>query len=113
MTGEFANLPADLPRPVDDGAAAHLTGMSMPRLTLRSTAAALLLSEDGLAGAFYARWMGTQYPVLAAVSAPIAPTYDCCARRSAASSRSLPQNSSSPMVKDGAQNSPRDAASSV
>ena len=39
MTGEFANLPADLPRPVDDGAAAHLTGMSMPRLTLRSTAA--------------------------------------------------------------------------
>ena len=32
---------------------------------------------------------------------------------SAASSRSLPQNSSSPMVKDGAPNSPRDAASSV
>jgi peroxiredoxin len=38
MTGEFAKLPADLPRPVDDGAAAHLTGMSMPRVTLRSTA---------------------------------------------------------------------------
>jgi peroxiredoxin len=38
MTGEFANLPADLPRPVDDGAATHLTGMSMPRVTLRSTA---------------------------------------------------------------------------
>jgi hypothetical protein len=78
MTGEFANLPADLPRPVDDGAAAHLTGMSMPRLTLRSTAArdvdlgALLLSEDGLAGAFYARWMGTQYPVLAAARRKLA-----------------------------------------
>jgi hypothetical protein len=25
MTGEFANLPADLPRPVDDGAPAHLS----------------------------------------------------------------------------------------
>ncbi len=78
MTGEFANLPADLPRPFDDGAAAHLTGMSMPRLTLRSTAArdvdlgALLLSEDGLAGAFYARWMGTQYPVLAAARSKLA-----------------------------------------
>ena len=35
------------------------------------------------------------------------------AQASAASSRSLPQNSSSPMVKDGAPNSPRDAASSV
>ena len=38
MTGEFAKLPADLPRPFDDGGAAHLTGMSMPRVTLRSTA---------------------------------------------------------------------------
>ena len=35
------------------------------------------------------------------------------AQASAASSRSLPQNSSSPMVKDGAPNRPRDAASSV
>lgn len=30
-------LPADLPIPVDDGAAAHLTGMAMPRLALPST----------------------------------------------------------------------------
>jgi peroxiredoxin len=30
-------LPADLPRPVDDGAAAHLAGMAMPRIALRST----------------------------------------------------------------------------
>jgi peroxiredoxin len=30
-------LPADLPIPVDDGAAAHLTGMAMPRLALSST----------------------------------------------------------------------------
>jgi peroxiredoxin len=31
-------LPPDLPRPVDDGAAAHLRGMAMPRLSLPSTA---------------------------------------------------------------------------
>src|SRR4051794_27750599 len=30
-------LPADLPRPVDDGAANHLTGMAMPAIELRST----------------------------------------------------------------------------
>jgi len=32
-----AVLPANLPRPVDDGAAAHLTGMSVPLVHLRST----------------------------------------------------------------------------
>ncbi len=31
-------LPPNLPRPVDDGAADHLTGMTMPRISLRSTA---------------------------------------------------------------------------
>lgn len=31
-------LPANLPRPVDDGAAKHLIGMAMPRIRLRSTA---------------------------------------------------------------------------
>jgi peroxiredoxin len=30
-------LPADLPAPVDDGAAAHLTGMRVPRLELPTT----------------------------------------------------------------------------
>jgi peroxiredoxin len=30
-------LPPDLPRPVDDGAAVHLTGMAMPKIQLRST----------------------------------------------------------------------------
>lgn len=30
-------LPPNLPRPVDDGAAAHLTGMTMPGISLRST----------------------------------------------------------------------------
>ena len=31
-------LPANLPRPVDDGAAKHLIGMEMPQIKLRSTA---------------------------------------------------------------------------
>jgi peroxiredoxin len=31
-------LPAGLPRPVDDGAADHLAGMSVPKIGLRSTA---------------------------------------------------------------------------
>jgi peroxiredoxin len=30
-------LPADLPRPVDDGAAQHLSGMAMPKIILPST----------------------------------------------------------------------------
>jgi len=39
-------LPADLPRPLDDGAADHLVGMTMPRVGLRSTAGRVVdLSE--------------------------------------------------------------------
>jgi peroxiredoxin len=39
-------LPTDLPRPTDDGAADHLMGMSMPRVSLPSTAGRLVsLSE--------------------------------------------------------------------
>lgn len=39
-------LPSDLPRPADDGAADHLMGMAMPRVSLRSTAGrSVCLSE--------------------------------------------------------------------
>ena len=34
---DFTSLPADLPVPQDDGAAAHLPGMRMPHLTLQAT----------------------------------------------------------------------------
>lgn len=37
MSTNPAELPKDLPRPVDDGAAAHLEGMSLPDVTLPST----------------------------------------------------------------------------
>ena len=33
----FSTLPPDLPRPVDDGACAHLTGMMLPPIALPST----------------------------------------------------------------------------
>jgi peroxiredoxin len=35
-------LPLNLPEPVDDGAAAHLTGAHVPRISLRSTAGKLI-----------------------------------------------------------------------
>ncbi|HEY7949424.1 MAG TPA: peroxiredoxin [Solirubrobacterales bacterium] len=37
MNADFAELPPDLPIPEDDGAAEHLTEMSVPTLTLPST----------------------------------------------------------------------------
>lgn len=37
MAHDPTQLPADLPRPVDDGAADHLRGMAMPALTLPAT----------------------------------------------------------------------------
>ena len=35
-------LPTDLPRPVDDGAATHLVGIAMPKISLRSTSGRLV-----------------------------------------------------------------------
>jgi len=37
MSTNLSALPKDLPRPVDDGAASHLAGMSLPQLMLPST----------------------------------------------------------------------------
>lgn len=37
MSTNFSELPEDLPRPADDGAASHLQGMSLPRLILPTT----------------------------------------------------------------------------
>lgn len=37
MTDNFSELPTDLPVPLDDGAAAHLKGMSLARIALPST----------------------------------------------------------------------------
>lgn len=37
LSNDYSALPADLPAPVDDGAADHLVGMAMPAITLRAT----------------------------------------------------------------------------
>lgn len=37
MSGQYATLPDGLPVPVDDGMAAHLTGLSLPNVVLDST----------------------------------------------------------------------------
>jgi peroxiredoxin len=48
MASDFASLPADLPVPVDDGACAHLVGMSVPRVALPSTAGrTVVLAQTG------------------------------------------------------------------
>jgi peroxiredoxin len=45
---ELANLPADLPVPVDDGACDHLVGMSIPAIALPSTAGrSVVLAQAG------------------------------------------------------------------
>ena len=43
MTDRDFPLPDDLPRPVDDGAADHLTGRALPGLRLRSTDARVIV----------------------------------------------------------------------
>ncbi len=37
MSASYTELPKDLPRPVDDGAASHLEGMRLPKLSLPAT----------------------------------------------------------------------------
>lgn len=37
MSKNIFDLPKDLPRPIDDGAASHLLGMSLPKLALPAT----------------------------------------------------------------------------
>lgn len=57
-TPNLSQLPADLPRPVDDGAAAHLEGMKLPNVVLAST--------DGSSidlGALTGKWVIYVYPM--------------------------------------------------
>ena len=37
MSTNLSELPKDLPRPVDDGAASHLPGMTLPKVVLAAT----------------------------------------------------------------------------
>ena len=45
---DYSSTPADLPRPLDDGACAHLEGSKVPRVILPSTDGSLVdLSKRG------------------------------------------------------------------
>ncbi|HRD92824.1 peroxiredoxin [Accumulibacter sp.] len=58
MAQDFFPLPNDLPAPIDDGAAAHLTGCALPDLVLQSTDG----SSVNLAG-LRGRWVVYVYPM--------------------------------------------------
>src|SRR6267143_1730645 len=45
-TDDVYQLPADLPVPVDDGAARHLTGAALPPVALPSTSGGLVTLDD-------------------------------------------------------------------
>ena len=45
-TDDLYQLPADLPVPVDDGAARHLTGAALPQVALPSTSGGLVRLDD-------------------------------------------------------------------
>src|SRR5438309_11761030 len=45
-THDLYQLPADLPVPVDDGAARHLTGAALPPVALPSTSGGLVRLDD-------------------------------------------------------------------
>jgi peroxiredoxin len=59
MSTDFGSLPPDLPAPVDDGGANHLTGLELPELalpsTLGGTANLATLARDRLVAHVYPR----------------------------------------------------------
>lgn len=57
MARDYSELPADLPVPVDDGAASHLTGARLPDVTLGATDGSTV-NLSRLAG----RWVIYVYP---------------------------------------------------
>lgn len=71
VRGPLTELPKDLPRPVDDGAASHLQGMSLPDLALRAT--------DGTRvniGAIAGRVVIYVYPMTARPGVPVPEGWD-------------------------------------
>jgi peroxiredoxin len=66
VTTPLSELPKDLPRPIDDGAASHLTGMSLPKLALQATSGAAV-DIGGLEG----RVVIYVYPMTGRPGAPL------------------------------------------
>jgi peroxiredoxin len=69
-----ASLPPDLPRPVDDGAAAHLTGMAMPPIALASTEGGAYRLDEVPAG--YGRLLLYAYPKTGRPGVALPPGWD-------------------------------------
>jgi peroxiredoxin len=68
VEADFSQLPPDLPVPEDDGAADHLTGMALPRLSLPST----LGGAINLAAATTAPDVGSTTPGVASTPPDVA-----------------------------------------
>ncbi|MFM8810364.1 MAG: peroxiredoxin [Chthoniobacterales bacterium] len=71
MNTNFSELPKDLPRPVDDGAASHLRGMKLPNLALPATTGA---SVD--LGAIPGRVVIYVYPMTGCPGVPLPDGWD-------------------------------------
>ncbi len=71
MNTNLFQLPTDLPRPVDDGAAAHLEGALLPRISLPSTDGATV-DLAGLKG----RWVIYIYPMTGRPDVPLPDGWD-------------------------------------
>lgn len=68
---DLSQLPPDLPRPTDDGAANHLVGMSLPTVGLTSTDGELV-RMDALPG----RWVIYVYPMTGRPDVPLPDGWD-------------------------------------
>ena len=71
VRGPLTELPKDLPRPVDDGAASHLHGMSLPDVALRSTDGTIVNL-----GAIPGRVVIYVYPMTARPGVPVPEGWD-------------------------------------
>lgn len=72
MTVSLHELPADLPVPVDDGAAAHLRGAALPSWALASTSG----RDVSLAEIAWSRAVVFLYPRTGAPGEPPGPEWD-------------------------------------
>jgi peroxiredoxin len=72
VTANYEQLPADLPVPEDDGAAAHLTGAVMPSITLPATSGQAV----DLAQAGHPRAIVYVYPMTGTPGVPLVEGWD-------------------------------------
>jgi peroxiredoxin len=74
MAHDPTQLPADLPRPVDDGAADHLPGLAMPQLALPATDGSTIRVDTGPPG--FSRFVLYAYPMTGVPGVELPPGWD-------------------------------------